>query len=180
MHNPLDEEALAAALLAETLDTDPFVCALRCAWNPQDLSASAHLHLVTQVVELGPLTEEELEAARETRSAIEHKRDEFLQQWAEPRRPQTNVLAFWPTRKRPFLAASAGISLVAVAAAFLLWVRTESAAPQAGASFRVDSPTEALFQTPFEVGARSARADRISQARSNDYRENQFLAWGAP
>jgi hypothetical protein len=179
MNSLLDDEALAAALLAETLDTDPFVCALRCAWNPQDLSASAHLHLVTQVVELGPLTEEELEAARETRSAVEHKRDELWKRWAEPRK--TNVLPFMPSRKRLFLATSAGagISFVAVAAAFLLWVRTESAAPQAGTSFRVDSPTEALFQTPFEVGARSARVDRISQARSNDYRENQFLAWGA-
>jgi hypothetical protein len=177
MHNGLDEEALAAALLAETLDTDPFVCALRAAWAPKDLSTAAHLHLVTQVLELGPLTEEELGAARETRNQVEHKQDLLSKLQREQRRPQANVLAFKPARRRWLLAASS--SFVAAAAAILLWVRTDTEEAPTGTSFRFDSPTEALFHTPFEIGDRSARVDRISRARSNDYRENQFLAWGA-
>jgi hypothetical protein len=39
--------------------------------------------------------------------------------------------------------------------------------------------TQALFDAPFaRTGGESARIDRIAMARAQDYRDNQFAAWG--
>lgn len=166
----LEEEQ--AAQLRDTLDRDPFVVMLRAGWSPRDASLTIHEKLVDQVIELGPLTEEELEAAKETRFAIEQKTHSVYKNFTEA---FTDIPAPANTKRPVRLRAIAGglTTAFAAAAALLLTLR-----PAATPNWQASRSTANLFHAPFVLGERSVRVDTIARGRAADFRENQFLAWG--
>jgi hypothetical protein len=81
------------------------------------------------------------------------------------------------------MAALSGVAALAAGVALLLGQIDRPAAPSAslGASALIHArSTDDLFDPAqkFEVGAQSARIDRIASARAADLRQNRFAAWG--
>jgi hypothetical protein len=168
------DEDQEAAELRDRLDREPFVVALRAAWSPRDLSGSLHEKLVNQVVELGPLSESELEDARATRDALAGGTGALLKELGGAPVPAT-IAKQAPSKRQPRLRVIAGgvTGLFAAAAAALLLVRA-----QPEPDWLPSRSTSNLFAAPFTVGERSGRVDVIARGRASDFRENQFLAWG--
>ena len=85
-------------------------------------------------------------------------------------------------RRNRVIRASFGASAVlALAAAVLLYVRSDRQPPETvhGTAMAISRSTQALFQDPFAPsGGESARIDRIAMARAADLRDNQFAKWG--
>jgi hypothetical protein len=81
------------------------------------------------------------------------------------------------------IAAGGVVLMIAAAAGFALFLGTSKDALPSGseASWLHDRATESSFRAPFASGDRGSQTDRIDHifaARSEDYRDNQFLAWG--
>ena len=98
---------------------------------------------------------------------------------ARPTAPAS--LAAARVRKRAWVgpATAAASTLAFAAAALIFQARSQdvvaSLDPQLPARVRSAQP---LFHEPFaQVGARSARIDRIASARAGDLRENMFARW---
>ncbi|MGH7329477.1 MAG: hypothetical protein ACREJX_14115, partial [Polyangiaceae bacterium] len=82
------------------------------------------------------------------------------------------------------VAFGAGAAALALAAAILLWIRTNdlaiptsptTAQPPVLVQARSTAP---LFDAPFDASSTSSRIDRIALARSDDLRENMYASWG--
>ncbi len=82
------------------------------------------------------------------------------------------------------VAFGAGAAALALAAAILIWIRTNDLTPST-APMTAPAPvllqarsTSPLFDAPFDAQSTSARIDRIAMARSDDLRENMYASWG--
>jgi hypothetical protein len=77
-------------------------------------------------------------------------------------------------------------AVLALAAAVALFAGVRKAEPVAASSdalrpsetFALPRTSAALFDTPFELRATTARIDRIASARQRDLRGNRYAAWG--
>lgn len=154
-------------------------------------------------LELAP-TEEELEAARALRDALDGRGQSpegdlaravrLAVQPTELAVPEhqailNQALKKLPNRRRNVLIATfgAGASLAAAAAIALLVGKGAMLSPKSSdgrsatvaASLVRSRSTQALFDEPFpRHGGESARIDRIAQARARDYRANLFERMG--
>jgi hypothetical protein len=85
-------------------------------------------------------------------------------------------------RRNRVIRVSFGASAVlALAAAILLYVRSDSQPPGTVhvAAMAVSRSTQALFRDRFaSSGGESSRIDRIAMARGADLRDNEFAKWG--
>jgi hypothetical protein len=85
-------------------------------------------------------------------------------------------------RRQRVIRVSFGASAVlALAAAVLLYVRSDRQPPETvhTTAMAVSRSTQALFRDPFAPsGGESARIDRIAMARAADLRDNEFAKWG--
>lgn len=82
------------------------------------------------------------------------------------------------------VAFGAGATALALAAAIVLWIRTNDVAVPTS-PLAVPAPvllqarsTAPLFDAPFDASSTSSRIDRIAIARADDFRENRYAAWG--
>ena len=88
-----------------------------------------------------------------------------------------------PRRGRVVRISFGAGAVVALAASFLLVLRTERASPVKGsataAAVATSRSTQPLFPVQFStLGGETGRIDRIASARAADLRENQFAKWG--
>lgn len=192
------EEEAAAARLREALrgGGDPLASALRAAWAPEAIDPREHAAILDDLP-----TEEELVLAEELRRALDRgaapplvsalesawrprelsgedsrvlvKR--ALERAGEPAKEAT-VIAI-AARRRPIQLVALTTTVIALAAAIVLWVRTNPTGPSEAPLARVRS-TQELFDEPFRSGEAAARIDKIAVARASDYRDNRFAKWG--
>ena len=94
-----------------------------------------------------------------------------------------------PRRKVVYLALGTGASLLAMAAAVALVIRSEQrASPMAARASAAPRPVLALARSTTDLfsesfprsGKTTDRVDRIAYARAQDLRENRFARWGTP
>ncbi|MFO0667045.1 MAG: hypothetical protein U0174_24045 [Polyangiaceae bacterium] len=193
----------------EVTDDRAWLNALRHGYAPGDLSAEELHHLVAEAIAFAP-TEAELASAKAFRDDLEANtgdaalvRDALRAALGETDVPRDlgerarraidapkkgRVLSF-----RPRSITAAASIVMAVAAAFLLYVRAGAwfggAAPSGMVDLRASlvpaRSTQELFDEPFDARASlaspsrgSSRIDRIAQARTSDYRHNRFARWG--
>jgi hypothetical protein len=96
-------------------------------------------------------------------------------------RESTSARSRWTAKGT--MAALSGVVALAAGVALLLGQLDRAAAPAASLSASAlihARSTDDLFDPAqkFEVGAQSARIDRIASARASDLRQNRFAAWG--
>lgn len=151
-----------------------------------------------------PPTEQELEAARALREALDGRGEHPDAELARALRcavdpPELSQLEHQailnrtlqklPNRRRSLVVGIAGAgAALALAAALALLVsktmlespsRPEAGGTTATASLVRSRTTQPLFDEPFpRYGGESARIDRIAQARGRDYRSNLFERMG--
>ncbi len=186
-----EELALAEALrLAIEEDREPFAASLRAAMVPARLTDEAHERLLEEIMALGAIGEDEVDAAR---GALPHAAlEEALRAAIAPAPlPMTEHDAIVARvfesaarrdaapRGRVIRVAFGASAALAVAAAVLLWIRRpETPEPRTASALINVRSTQPLFDEPFRSGEASARIDRIAMARSSDLRENRFSRWG--
>lgn len=137
--------------------------------------------------ELHPARSEALiEAALSRASAAAEPRLRVLRGAARPGQAPASQKGARRLRIAPVtMAALSGVAALAAGIALLLGRLDHAAAPQAALPTAALAliparSTDALFDPAekFEVGAQSARLDRIASARAADLRKNRFAAWG--
>lgn len=186
------EELALAEELRQALeaDRDPFAASLRAALAPARLDDAEHDRLIEEVFALGPIGEDEVEAARAgiPDGALEEALRAAVAPAPLPMTEHDAIVArvFEGAARRDaaprgrVIRVAFGVSAVlAVAAAVLLWIRRPETPEPRGASALINvRSTQPLFDEPFRSGEASARIDRIAMARSSDLRENRFSRWG--
>lgn len=185
------EELALAEELRQALEAnrDPFAASLRAAVAPARLDEAAHEKLIEEVLALGAIGEDEVEAARGAApdAALEEALRAAIAPTPLPASEHDAIVArvFEGAARREaprgrVIRVAFGVSAVlAVAAAVLLWIRRPETPEPRGASALINvRSTQPLFDEPFRTGEASARIDRIAMARSSDLRENRFSRWG--
>jgi hypothetical protein len=159
-----DDEAARAAELVQSI---------RAAASPMSLSPERHQQILDRA--LG--------------AAASSARDGAAERVGGDQRPPTVAR---PRDRRShgkitYLAWGGAASLVAMAAAIALVIRSESPPPSMAAKasavprpeFALARSTTDLFSESFpRSGGTTGRVDRIAYARAQDLRENRFARWG--
>ncbi len=183
-----EELALAEELRqAMEEDREPFATSLRAAISPSRLDDAEHERLIEEIMALGPIGEDEVEAAlpdaaleEALRAAVAPAPLPMTEHDAIVARVfESAALRDTAPRGRVIRVAFGVSAVLAVAAAVLLWIRRPDTPEPRGASALINvRSTQPLFDEPFRTGEASARIDRIAMARSSDLRENRFSRWG--
>ena len=187
---PSDDEIRAAEALRRALDeragalapgekddgavrAAELVQSIRAAASPVSLSRERHQRILDRA--LG--------------AAASSARHGAPEQVGGDQRPAT-VARFGERRSRgkvTYLAWGGAASLVAMAAAIALVIRSESPSPSMAdkassaprPAFALARSTTDLFSESFpRSGGTTGRVDRIAYARAQDLRENRFARWG--
>jgi hypothetical protein len=142
---------LAGALEGAAAETPEgeLAVALRAAWSPAELDATAHDALLADVL------------GREATAKGDANGN------AARRAPRGVVVR---------VAFGVSVSALALAASVLLFLTTRAETPAAPLAYA--RSTQPLFAEAFRPGEASARIDRIAMARGTDLRENRFARWG--
>jgi hypothetical protein len=148
----------------DALRARELVQSIRAAVSPGSLSRERHRAILDRA--LGA------DVARDPRPALERRGRE--------RAPRSKVA---------YLALGGAASVLALAAAIALVIRSEERAPSMTAkasaaprpALALARSTSDLFSESFpRSGKTTDRVDRIAYARAQDLRENRFARWGTP
>lgn len=173
--------------------------ALRAAWAPAPLDASIQKRLIEMVLDdpLAPPSSAEHEQAERLRQALEGPETDrpdaalasalksaYAPTALDGRRERALRDATSPASPKIWLVGALATALAA-AATWLVWVSssrsTETMAPRVAVPhIYLSRSTTPLFDERFEVGAASARLDRIAAERARELRDNRFAVWGLP
>jgi hypothetical protein len=186
---PSVEELRAAAELRDALadparpnDDAAFARALALAHAPRELSPEDHRAILARALKARGNVTRALKARGNVTRALKARGNVTGALDARALAPSAGGDGRRGRVIRVAFGASVSALAVAIAAAFVLWIRADEATPQA----LVTSPplaearsTQPLFRDPFPArGGESARIDRIAMARASDFRDNEYSRWG--